>query len=99
MRLNFPTGLTIASGDLYVSDANDNRVLRITSAGVATVVAGNGTPGFAGDGGPATKAKLNAPAGLAVDRLGNLLIADQGNNRIRRVDAKTGRIETIAGSG
>jgi hypothetical protein len=62
-------------------------------------VAGNGTPGFAGDGGPATKAELNASAGLALDRYGDLYIADQGNNRIRRVDAKTGRIETIAGSG
>jgi DNA-binding beta-propeller fold protein YncE len=100
VRLNFPTGLTIApNGDLYVSDANDNRVLRITPAGTATTVAGNGTAGFAGDGGPATKAELNAPAGLALDRYGDLYIADQGNNRIRLVDAKTGRIETIAGRG
>jgi DNA-binding beta-propeller fold protein YncE len=98
--LNFPTGLAIGpNGDLYVSDADDNRVLRITPAGTAATVAGNGTPGFAGDGGPATKAEVNAPAGLALDRSGNLYIADQGNNRIRRVDAKTGRIETIAGSG
>jgi DNA-binding beta-propeller fold protein YncE len=100
VRLNFPTGLTIASnGDLYVSDADNNRVLRITPAGTATTVAGNGTPGFAGDGGPATKAELNAPAGLALDRFGDLYIADQGNNRIRRVDAKTRRIKTIAGHG
>lgn len=100
VRLNFPTGLTIApNGDLYVSDANDNRVLRITPAGAATTVAGNGTAGFAGDGGPATRAELNAPAGLALDRYGDIYIADQGNNRIRRVDAKTGRIETIAGRG
>jgi DNA-binding beta-propeller fold protein YncE len=100
VHLNFPTGLTLApSGDLYVSDANDNRVLRITPRGTATVVAGSGTAGFAGDGGPATKAELNAPAGLAVDRYGDLYIADQGNNRIRRVDAKTGRIDTIAGRG
>ena len=98
--MNFPTALRIApNGDLYLSDANDNRVLRITPAGTATTVAGNGTPGFAGDGGPATKAELNAPAGLALDRYGDLFIADQGNNRIRRVDAKTGRIETIAGTG
>ena len=100
VRLNFPTGLTIAlNGDLYVSDANDNRVLRITPAGTATTVAGDGKRGFAGDGGPATKAELNAPAGLALNRYGDLFIADQGNNRIRLVDAKTGHIETIAGRG
>lgn len=100
VRLSFPTGLTIApDGDLYVSDAHANRVLRITASGAASRVAGTGAAGFAGDGGPATKAELNAPAGLALDRYGDLYIADQGNNRVRRVDAKTGRIETIAGRG
>lgn len=100
VHLNFPTGLTIApNGVLYVSDANDSRVLRISPAGTATVVSGNGTAGFAGDGGSATKAELKAPAGLALDRSGDLYIADQGNNRIRVVDAKTGRVRAIAGRG
>ena len=63
-----------------------------------TTVAGNGTLGFSGDGGPAVSAELNAPTGVAVDRAGNLFIADTGNRRIRKV-SKDGTIATIAGDG
>ena len=69
------------------------------SWGVITTVAGNGVGGFSGDGGPATSASLNGPVGVAVDGGGNLLIADNGNHRIRRLAAGTGVITTVAGTG
>ena len=76
-----------------------NRVRRITAAtGVIATVAGNGTAGFAGDGGLATQAELDLPAGLALDSAGDLYIADTGNRRIRLVTAATGKIATIAGT-
>ena len=64
-----------------------------------TTVAGNGTPGYAGDGGLATQAQLYAPAGIAIDASGNIYIADRINNRIRKVNAETERISTLAGTG
>jgi trimeric autotransporter adhesin len=66
-------------------------------SGIITTVAGNGTRGYAGDNSPATNASLNSPSGVAVDPLGNLFVADTQNNVIRRVDAVTGVITTIAG--
>jgi len=73
-------------------------VLRLDAAtGVLTLAAGNGTPGFSGDNGPATSAQLYAPSGVAVDAAGNLYIADSANNRIRMV--ANGVITTIAGNG
>jgi hypothetical protein len=66
--------------------------------GTITIVAGTGSFGFSGDGGPATSAELN-PTDVAVDSAGNLFIADSGNRRIRRVDAATGIITTVAGTG
>lgn len=96
-----PTGLALdQNGNLYVADQGNSNVYRRDAVtGATTVVAGSGSQGFAGDGGPAASAKLSFPAGLAFDRNGNLLIADQGNHRVRRVDAATGVITTIAGSG
>ena len=67
-------------------------------SGIITTVAGNGIPGFSGDGGPATSAELGASYGVAVDASGNLFIADYGNNRIRKVSA-SGIITTVAGNG
>lgn len=96
-QLAFPTGLAMDSeGNLFVSDADNNRVRRISSNGKITTVAGTGRPGFSGDGGPASAAMLDAPAGLAFDDAGNLYIADQGNDRVRRLDAD-GVITTVAG--
>ena len=66
--------------------------------GVITTLAGNGTAGYSGDGGPATAAQLNLPYGLAADLAGNLYVADLGNNRIRRINPD-GSIVTIAGTG
>ncbi len=98
--LNMPIGLALDSaGNLYVADAGNNRVRRVDAgSGIITTVAGNGSALFAGDGGPATLASLNLPTGVTFDANGNLYIADLGNNRIRRVEAATGTITTIAGT-
>ncbi len=87
-----------SAGNVLASDPDNNRVVRISAAGVLTLVAGNGIPGFWGDGGPAVAASLAAPTGLAVDATGNIYIADRGNGRIRKV-TPNGTIQTIAGGG
>lgn len=99
--LNLPAGLAIDSaGDIFIADSGNNRIRRIDgTSGNITTVAGNGTAAFAGDGGPAVAASLNSPGGVAVDVSGNLYIADTANNCIRRVDAVTGNISTVAGTG
>jgi hypothetical protein len=76
-----------------------NLVRRIDSNGTISTYAGTGEAGFSGDDGPAESAKLNNPAGLALDEHGNLYIAEFVNNRIRRVDAVTHTITTVAGNG
>jgi uncharacterized protein (TIGR03437 family) len=85
-------------GNLYLSDTNHQRVRKIDPTGAITTVAGTGTAGFSGDGGPATSAQLNLPYGLAVDQAGYLYIADLNNSRVRRV-SPAGAIDTYAGSG
>jgi PKD repeat protein len=96
-QLDFPDGVAVdARGNLYIADSNNNRV-REVSGGVITTVAGNGTPGFSGDGGQATSAQLSDPEDVAVDKQGNLYIADWANSRIRKVAG--GIITTIAGTG
>ena len=93
-----PKGLALdLQGNLYISDGN-RRVRKVDRSGIITTVAGSSLPGFSGDGGPATSARLYGPAGLAVDRKGNLYIADQLNGRIRKVSAG-GTITTVAGGG
>jgi uncharacterized protein (TIGR03437 family) len=90
--------LADANGDLYIADAVDNRVRMVDSRGNIHTVAGTGVRGFSGDGGPAAQAQLNAPYGLALDRQGNLYVADLGNARVRRI-APDGTIATVAGGG
>ena len=85
-------------GNIYFADSASARVRVVSPSGTIATVVGAGKPGFSGDGGPAAQAQLNSPAGLAVDRAGNLYIADQGNSRIRMVSASTGIITTVAGS-
>lgn len=74
----------------------DHRILAIDRQGTIRVIAGTGSPGFSGDGGPARSAQLNTPYGLAIASNGDLVFADAGNKRVRRIEARTGRISTIA---
>lgn len=87
-----------SSGGLYVAEKGNNAIRKVSADGTITTVAGGGPEGFSGDSGPAIKALLNAPQGVAVDRAGNLYIAEAGNNRIRLVTAD-GIISTYAGTG
>jgi sugar lactone lactonase YvrE len=88
-----------AAGNLFISELGYPRVRKITaSTGIITTVAGTGFDGFSGDGGPATAARLWRPHGIALDASGNLFIADRDNHRVRRVDAATGVITTVAGT-
>lgn len=99
--LNLPSGVALdGAGNLYIADSNHYRI-RIVNAktGIITTYAGNGQPGYSGDNGPANKATLNTPSGVAVDGAGNLYIADTANNVIRKVWASTGIIITVAGNG
>ncbi len=100
--LNDPSGVAVddLTGNLFIADEGNARVRGVDSTtGIITTVAGNGFPTFSGDGGLATSASLNRPRGVAVDRAGNLFIADEFNHRIRRVDRATGIITTVAGDG
>lgn len=106
--LDLPVGVAIAAnGDMYIADQANQRIRRIGSDGNINTIVGNGMPGYSGDGGPATMAQIANPVGqaaapagrIALDDRGNLYIADTNNHRIRRVDAATGIITTIAGTG
>ena len=97
--LYYPTGVTIDnSGNIYVADEDNNRIRKISTGGIITTVAGNGMASYSGDGGAATLAGLNFPAGVTVDKMNNLYIADANNNCVRIVNEK-GIISTIAGNG
>jgi sugar lactone lactonase YvrE len=102
--LHGPTGLAVDSaGNMYIVDHGNNRVRRVDQEGTITTVVGSGAVGteagsFSGDGGPATKATLREPIGIAVDRSGGLYVADRDNYRVRAVDS-SGTITTIAGNG
>ena len=97
-RLNYPQGVALDSaGNVYIADTYNYRVRKVSANGLITTVAGNGTPGYGGDNGPATAAMLRFPAGVAVDSHNNLYIADLSNQRIRMVT--NGTITTVAGNG
>ncbi len=86
-------------GALYICDVDNDRIRRVTPDGIISTYAGNGTRAYSGDGGPATKAALNQPYELAWDRDQNLYFVEIGNHVVRRVDAKSGVITTVAGTG
>jgi PASTA domain/NHL repeat len=98
-RVALPDGVAVdGQGNVYIADRDQMRVRKVNAAGIITTIAGNGTQGEGGDGGPATSAQLRFPHGLAVDGLGNVYISDYGNHRVRKVDA-AGIITTVAGAG
>ena len=98
-ELDNPDGIAIdGKGDIYIADANNNRIREINTSGTITTIAGTGVLGGSGDGGPAVDAELHGPAGLALAASGDLYFADAGNNRVREVTT-TGTIVTVAGTG
>lgn len=96
-----PEGIAIDSvGNIYIPDVASNVVRKVSSAtGIITTIAGTGTQGFSGDGGPATSAQLNAPVAVAVDAAGDVYILDGGNDRVRKLAASTGIITSVVGNG
>jgi hypothetical protein len=97
-ELDQPQAVAVTpNGDLIIADTGNNRVLVVTPSGKIGVVAGDGIPGYKGDGHLGAFAELSQPAGVAVDGQGNVYIADSSNNVVRRVDARTGIITTVAG--
>ena len=95
--LNFGEGNRLAfdgSGNLYITDTDNNSIRKVSATGIITTVAGSATSGYSGDGGPATAAQLYRPTSVAVDSAGNVFIADTGNGVVRKVDS-TGTITTL----
>ena len=99
-QLNDPTDMAPdGSGNLYIADSSNQRIRKVSSAGIISTVAGDGTQGYSGDGGAATAAaQLNSPTGVALDSANNLYIADTSNHRIRKADS-AGTLTTVAGDG
>jgi trimeric autotransporter adhesin len=95
----FPYGvLRDSSGNTYVSDTYAQRIRKIASTGIISTFAGTGIAGYNGDGGPATSAQVFYPIGMALDPAGEVIFADTGNNRVRKIDL-SGNVSTIAGNG
>jgi gliding motility-associated-like protein len=93
------TGITIDNaGNMYISDWGNNVIRKVNTSGIVSTIAGTGTAGFSGDGGPATAAQLNLPYQVKLDNAGNIYIPDNGNTRIRKINT-AGIITTIAGTG
>lgn len=98
--LNGPFGLaTDAAKNLYFTDLSNCAIRQITPSGTINLIAGTYAPGFGGDGGPALAATLSTPRGIAIDANSNIYFCDTGNSRVRRIDAITQNIQTIAGNG
>ncbi len=98
-RLSYPNFLHIdAANNIYITDNGNHSIRKVNTSGIITTIAGTGIAGFAGDGGAASSAKLTYPGGIEIDASGNIFIADNGNQRIRRINT-TGIISTYAGTG
>ncbi|MBC7555282.1 MAG: hypothetical protein H7257_15030, partial [Taibaiella sp.] len=96
--LNAPVSVVVKNGIQYISDKANARIRRVNAAGIIRTIAGTGVSGFSGDGGPAIVAKFDQTAGLTLDAVGNIYIADQANQRIRKINT-AGIVTTIAGTG
>ncbi len=98
-RLNFPVSVAVDHfGNLFISDQVNYRIRKVTASGIITTIAGTGSVGFSGEGGPATAARISSAQGMCVDDTGNLFFADRNNHRIRKVSV-SGIITTVAGTG
>ena len=99
-QLNMPGDLVVdAAGNVYIADFGNHRIRRVSPGGTISVYAGTGTAGYSGDSGPALLARLYNPAGLDIDAAGNLYVTEYGNGTVRRIDAATRVITTLAGNG
>ncbi len=97
--INNPLGVAAdGAGNVYIVDTKNHCIRKVNSAGIISTIAGNGTAGYSGDGGPATAALLNMPSKIVLDATGNILFVDNGNARIRKITT-AGIISTIAGNG
>jgi uncharacterized protein (TIGR03437 family) len=97
--INEPVGIALdAAGNLYIADTSNFRIRKVSTSGIITTIAGNGTLTFSGDGGPATSAGVGEPTGITVDTAGNVYFTDPGYERVRMIDP-AGVITTIAGNG
>jgi RHS repeat-associated protein len=98
-QLAYPTAVTVdGSGNLYISDIMSYMIRKVNTNGIITTIAGNGSPGYSGDGGPAIDAQLGTPYFLAVDKVGNLFISFMRDHVVRKIDS-SGVITTVAGTG
>jgi sugar lactone lactonase YvrE len=99
-KLNDPKGVLVGpGGEIYIADSGNDRIRLVDPSGIISTLAGTGATGYGGDGGPATEAVFNGPRSLALDGAGNLYIADDNNDRIRRIDMATRIVSTYAGTG
>jgi len=100
VNIGDPFGVELATdGSLFICEVRNHRLWKLNSKSELSVVAGNGTKGYSGDGGPATKARLNEPYEVRFDTVGNIYFVEMQNHLIRKVDVKTGQISTVAGTG
>jgi sugar lactone lactonase YvrE len=96
-ELGQPAGVAIDSlGNIYIADQQNQRIRKVTTNGIISTIAGNGTEGYSGDGGPAVSAEMHYPYGIAVDAWGNIYFSDPGNNCVRKINT-AGIILTVAG--
>ncbi|MEI9908927.1 MAG: NHL repeat-containing protein [Bacteroidota bacterium] len=100
-NINSPSGVAVDNaGNIFITEPNQNRIRKIAASnGIISIIAGTGTPGFGGDGGPAVLATLDYPTSIATDVSGNVYFSDAYNKRIRKISSVTGTITTVAGTG